>query len=149
MGSDPRYEIAFQKAAKYGKPIMTHSWGLSDYNPNQRFATPDLFAVHLEKYPQVRFVFGHTGGRPNGFRQAVEMARRFPQACFDMAGDVFHYGFVSHDISEIGPDRMIYASDSYWLDERCMLGMLLESGLSDNDLWKILRTNARKYYKPQ
>ena len=147
-GSDPRYDIAFQKAAKYGKPIMTHSWGLSDYNPNQRFATPDQFAVHLENHPEVAFVFGHTGGRPNGFRQAVEMAKRFPQARFDLAGDIFHYGFLYHDIREIGTDRMLFASDSYWIDERCMLGMLFESGLPDAELWKVLRTNALEFYHP-
>jgi len=146
--SDPRYEIAFQKAAKYDKAIMSHTWGLSDYNPSQRFGTPDQFAVYLEKYPQVRFVFGHTGGRPNGYLQAAEMCRRFPQTCGDFAGDIFYYGQLHHALKDFGCDRILFASDSYWFDERAMLGMFLEAGLSDEDLWKVLRMNALRIYRP-
>jgi len=43
---------------------------------------------------------------------------------------------------------MLFASDSYWIDERCMLGMLFESGLPDAELWKVLRTNALEFYHP-
>ena len=147
--SDPRYEQAFETAERYHKTIMTHSWGLSDYNPNQRFGTPAQFAPMLEKYPQVTFVFGHTGGRPNGFIETVEMCQRFPQTYCDLAGDFFHNGFLEHAVRKIGTERIIFASDSYWIDVRCMLGMLFETKCSDEVLWDIVHNNAIKAYRPR
>jgi len=147
--SDPRYEQAFKMAERYHKTIMTHSWGLSDYNPNQRFGTPAQFAPMLEKYPQVTFVFGHTGGRPNGFIDAVEMCQRFSQTYCDLAGDFFHNGFLEHAVRKIGTERIIFASDSYWIDVRCMLGMLFETKCTDKVLWDIVHNNAIKAYHPR
>ena len=147
-GSDERYVNAFEMAAKYHKPIMTHSWGVSDYNPAQQFATPAQFDTHLNSYPEVTFVFGHTGGRPNGLPEAVEMCRKHPQCMNDLAGDLFNNGFLQHAISEIGADKLIFATDIYWIDLRCMLAMLFEQHLSDGELYRILRLNALKTYLP-
>ena len=146
--SDPRYDQAFALASRFGKCIMSHTWGISDYNPTQKFATPKLFAPHLEKYPGVKFVIGHCGGRPNGLPEAVEICRRFPQVHCDFAGDIFFNGHVEHAISDIGPDRLLFASDSYWIDQRCMLGMFLETELTDAQLWGVFRENALKFFAP-
>ena len=142
------YDLPFVLAERYGKPIMTHSWGASDYNPLQKFATPALFDIHLCNHPGVTLVFGHTGGRPNGFTEAVEMCRKHPQCMCDLAGDIFHNGFIQHAISEIGADKLIFATDIYWIDLRCMLAMLFENGVSADDMEKILWKNAERTYFP-
>ena len=65
----------------------------------------------------------------------------------DFAGDLFFNGFVAHAVREIGADRLIFATDMYWIDPRCVLGMLLElTDLSDEDMLKILRGNAERFY---
>ena len=143
----PEYEAVFKIAAKYNKPIMTHSWGVSDYNPTQIHSSPEKFDKYLSAYPEVKFVFGHTGGRPNGFIHAVNMMNKHPQCMGDFAGDLFFNGFVAHAVREIGADRLIFATDMYWIDPRCVLGMLLElTDLSDEDMLKILRGNAERFY---
>ena len=76
------------------------------------------------------------------------MCRRFPQTYGDFAGDLFYYGHLHHAIKDFGVDRLMFASDSYWFDERSMLGIFLETGLSDTDLWKMLRMNALSVYRP-
>lgn len=142
----PEYAPVYRIAAAYNKPILTHSWGVSDYNPHQKCGTPDRFDAHLSANPRTRFVFGHTGGRPNGLEQAVEMCRKHPRCMTDLAGDLFNGGFLAHALRDIGPDRIIFATDMYWIDPRCTLGMLLEQPLADADLLKILRLNAEKTY---
>ena len=143
----PLYDAAFKIAAKYGKPIMTHSWGISDYNPVQKHSVPERFECHLKKYPEVRFVFGHTGGRPNGFPAAVEMIKKYPQCMGDFSGDLFFNGHIRHAISEIGADRLMFGTDMYWIDPRCTMGMMLEiEDLSDEDFLKIARLNAEHFY---
>lgn len=141
------YDAAFKIAAKYGKPIMTHSWGVSDYNPVQIHSTPDRFECHLKAHPEVRFVFGHTGGRPNGFLEAVKMIKKYPQTMGDFSGDLFFNGHIRHAISEIGADRLMFGTDMYWIDPRCVTGMLMEiEELSNEDMLKILSLNARRFY---
>ena len=142
----PAYEPLWQTATRFNKPIMTHSWGESYYNATQIHSTPDKFDRYLSAYPQVKFVFGHTGGRPNGFPLAVEMIRKHPQTMCDISGDFFHNGFVAHALKEIGSDRIMYGTDIYWIDPRCVMGMLLQSDISNEDLLKILRGNAERFY---
>ncbi len=147
FANDPTYEDVYKMAEKYNKPIMSHTWGLSDYNPNQKYGCPELFECWLKKYPKVHFVFGHTGGRPNGYVNAVKMAKEFPTTtCFDLAGDFFSNGFIPHALKEIGADRMLFASDIYWIDIRCMLGMLMNSPATDEELLQICRKNAERVY---
>lgn len=142
----PEYAEVYKMAAAYDKPIMTHSWGVSDYNPKQKCSTPGRFDGHLAANPRARFVFGHTGGRPNGFAEAVAMCRKYPRCMTDLAGDLFDGGFLAHALKEIGPDRIMFATDMYWIDPRCTLGMLMEQPLSDADMLKVLRLNAEKTY---
>ena len=142
----PEYEKVYEIAARYGKPVMTHSWGESYYNPTQIHSTAEKFDKYLTAYPGAKFCFGHTGGRPNGFGLAADMINKHPQAMGDLAGDLFHNGFIDHALKDIGADRIMFGSDIYWIDPRCMLGMLLHAEISDEDLLKILRLNAEKFY---
>ncbi|MBR7131036.1 MAG: amidohydrolase family protein [Lentisphaeria bacterium] len=148
FADDERYAPAFEIAGRFNKAIMSHTWGVSDYNPNQKFATPMLFDRHCQKYPATRLVLGHAGGRPNGFPEAAAMCKKYENVFVDLAGDFFHNGVIRSAAAKIGADRIIFASDIFWIDPRCMLGMLLASGLSAEDLMKILRTNALKVYLP-
>ncbi|MBE6358674.1 MAG: hypothetical protein E7057_05435 [Lentisphaerae bacterium] len=148
FANDERYAPAFEIAGKYNKAIMSHTWGLSDYNPNQQYGTPELFDAHCRNYPETRFVLGHMGGRPNGFPEAVSMCRKYKNVYADLAGDFFHNGVIQAGVKEIGADRIIFASDIYWIDPRCMLGMVLGAKLSVEDTWNILRANAFKVYLP-
>jgi predicted TIM-barrel fold metal-dependent hydrolase len=145
-GSDQIYARAFEVAGRFNKTVMTHSWGLSDYNDTQKYSTPLLFDEHCRNYPDTKFVLGHMGGRPNGFTEAVEMCKRHKNVYADLAGDFFHNGVIQAAAAEIGTDKILFASDLYWIDPRCTLGMLIEADLPEADLWKILRTNALKVY---
>ncbi|MBQ6471303.1 MAG: amidohydrolase family protein [Victivallales bacterium] len=144
--SDPRYAEAFRLAAKYGKPIMSHTWEVSSYNPVQKYSCPHLFESHLKAFPQVRLVLGHAGGRPSTMPEVSYLCGRYPNVTVDLAGDYFHRGVIHTLAREIGTERILFASDINWIDPRCTLGMLLQSGLTDGALLDILVNNARRVY---
>ena len=52
-------------------------------------------------------------------------------------------------VNKIGAKRIIFGSDSYWIDVRCMLGMLLKANAPMKLLWDIVRNNAIKAYHPE
>ena len=146
---DPRYREVFLAAREGGKPIMTHSWAVSDYNPTQKFSCPELFEKYFEEFPDVTFVLGHAGGRPESIDQVIRLCKKFPQVNVDVSGDYFNNGVTETLLKEVGADRIMLASDTYWIDQRCELGMYFSSSATDEELADIFMNNARRIYNWQ
>ncbi len=143
---DDAYARIFDLSAASGKTIMTHSWEISDYNPEQFKGHPDRFRIHLPRLQGMPFVLGHAGGRPSAFAATVQVCRDFPNVHVDLAGDYFHNGMVDAFADAIGADKIIFGTDVDWFDPRCELGVALGSRQTDNALAKILRGNALRVY---
>ena len=60
---DPGYELVWQYAEKHHLPILIHTWG--DAEPLKNIAP---------RYPNACFPLGHSGGRDEGRKQAMEIA---------------------------------------------------------------------------
>lgn len=138
----PDYAKAFSLAGQAGKPLVTHSWEISDYNPTQKLAHPDRFRKHLNAHPRATLVLGHAGGRPSALDFVAGLCRDFPKTMVDVSGDYFDNGMVDCLAARLGVERIMFGSDVNWIDPRCNLGPLFMSRLPDEDLLKILRHNA-------
>lgn len=143
---DDVYETVWELAAELNKPIMTHSWEISDYNPVQKYSFPDRFRRWLEIYPQVNLCLGHAGGRANAFRVVTQLCSEFSNIFVDISGDYFDNGMIEAIVAAIGTDRVLFGTDVNWFDSRCMLGAVIGANLSIEDKLKILRYNALKWY---
>ena len=143
---DPSFEKAYRLAIEAGKPIVTHSWEISDYNPDQQLAHPDRFRKHLAAHPEVRLVLGHAGGRPSTIETVANLCREFPKTMVDISGDYFDNGMIDCLTARLGAERIMFGSDADWIDRRCNLGPIFASGLADDDILKILRGNARRVF---
>jgi uncharacterized protein len=143
---DDRYEVIYQIAEEFSKPIMTHSWDISDYNPVQYMSHPDRFRKYLEKYHKMSFILGHAGGRPGAFDATVRVCKDFSNVYVDFAGDYYHNGVLEAFADKIGSDRILFGSDVNWFDPRCNLGLFLGANLPNDNILKMLRTNAQKIY---
>ena len=119
---DRLYEPVWQLAAERDVPIITHSWALSDYHPQQRFATPDHFEYYVARYPQVKLILGHAGGRYEGHLAAADLAQRHPNVYMDISGDVYPFGFIEWIVAQVGADRILFGSDVNWIDARTIIG---------------------------
>lgn len=139
---DPAYDKAYQLAAQAGKALLTHTWEISAENPVQAFSHPDRFLTYLTRYPQVRTILAHAGGRPSTCESLKYIAGAHPQAMADLAGDYFHNGMIEWLVATFGEERVLYGSDMDWVDPRCTLGMVLESHLTASAISAILRENA-------
>ena len=74
---DARWDPIWKLASQWQVPILSHTWWLSDYNQGQRFCTPDRFERYVQAYPDVNLILGHAGGRYEGHRATVDLARAF------------------------------------------------------------------------
>lgn len=145
-GDDDSYAPIYKLASETHKPIMTHSWEISNYNPAQRNGHPDRFRRYLEEFRTTPFILGHAGGRPSAFEATVSVLKDFPNVYVDLAGDYLHSGMIDAFAKAVGHERMLFATDVDWFDPACMTALVLGSGLSDEALCDVLRLNALNVY---
>lgn len=143
---DERYRPVWEAAKKYNLPLMSHTWALSSYNPNQTYAVAELFEKYIREYPEVTFVFGHCGGRYEGIKTAIEIGKKYPNANYDITGDIWLNGFIEELVAGVGADRIVYGSDFTMIEQRPMMGVVLGSELPAIDKEKILRYTAARIY---
>lgn len=139
---DSLYAPAWQFAADSGLPIMSHTWALSSYNDSQKYAIPIKFKDYIEKFPNVTFICGHSGGRYSGITEAAKLAACYHNVYLDTAGDVYDYGFIEYLAGTAGAGKILFGSDVQWFDPATQLGMVLGADLSEEDKGKILFRNA-------
>jgi len=145
---DDRYAPLFRLAEETGAPVLTHSWDISATNPVQHLSHPDRFRRHLRDHPNVTLILGHAGGRPGAMDSVLALCSAFPRVQVDLAGDYYDDGLVELLVDRLGADRVLFGSDLNWIDPRCNLAPVLASGLSDQQVYAVLRGNALRVYWP-
>jgi predicted TIM-barrel fold metal-dependent hydrolase len=144
---DPSYEAVWSFAADHGLTIMSHSWSSSDYNPVQVLSLPGRFEAWVRRFPSVRFVLAHAGGRGDGRADAVRMAGAYPNVYLDFAGDVFCSRLLEHLDRQVPRDRLLFGSDFPWLDPRANLSRVFLADIPTEAKRRILRDNALEAYR--
>lgn len=137
----PVYEVA----KKYGLPVMSHTWALTS-NPNQKFAVPELFEKYIREYPEVNFIFGHSGGRVEGIKKAVEIGTRYKNAYYDIAGDIYDRRLIEYIAGHVGADHLLFGSDLPWFDPASQMGMVLGAELTTEEKSLIMGGNASRLF---
>lgn len=143
---DARYRPAWEAARKWGLVVMAHSWDRAVDHPAQGLSFPDLYESYLRAYPEVRFIFGHGGGRYNGFISCARLVAQFPNAYLDISGDGFMMGRLEYLVSQVGSKKILYGSDAPWFDPRLGIGEVLAADVTDEDRDNILGRNATSLF---
>lgn len=140
------YESVWKFASENDLTIMSHTWSLSSYNPVQKYSTPLKFEKFVKKFPNVRFVMGHFGGRGDGRNEAIQLINKYPNVYGDFAGDIYDYELIENLVASVPSDRILFGSDYSWFDPKANILRVLLANISDKIKLKILRENAIKVY---
>ena len=143
---DERYRVVYELARKFRKPIMSHSWENSSYNPEQYRSHPDKFQKFLSEFRDITFILGHAGGRPSTIESVARMCNEFDNLYVDIAGDYYDNGLIEMLSSNIGTDKILFGSDVNWMDTRCNMAPVITADLNASDILKIFRFNALKVF---
>ncbi|MFM1803116.1 MAG: hypothetical protein RJA81_2468 [Planctomycetota bacterium] len=137
--SDSRVIEVVKHAAKLGVPVLQHVWIKSAGNlPGE--STPDDVAVLAEAVPEARIIMGHLGGA--GIR-GIESVRHLNNVFVETGGSEPEQGIVERAVDRLGPDRVIFGSDSNGRQAAVQLGKVLGANLSDEIKEKILWRNLK------
>ncbi len=143
---DPRYLPVWELAREHGLPIVSHTWSASSYNPAQALSVPVKFEPMVERFPDVRFVLGHSGGRGEGRRQAIRMAGQYPSVYMDVSGDIMDRHFLEEMVAAGVTAKILFGSDYPWLDQRAHLTCVLLAAIPVEAKAAILQGNARSVF---
>jgi predicted TIM-barrel fold metal-dependent hydrolase len=73
--------------------------------------------------------------------------RAYPNTYMDLTGDGFELGRLEYFIEQVTSERILYGSDSPWIDPRFVLGEILGAPINDLDRENILGGNARRLFR--
>lgn len=135
---DPGYKVAFEVAAERGTFILTHTW------KGDPMCSTAMLADLAQEFPTVPVLMGHSGGRPAGFPEFIELARAHPNLYLDTTCSYTFGTWVRRMVEGAGLHKVIYGSDIPFIDARYGLGKVALSGLDDDALRAVLRENGRR-----
>jgi uncharacterized protein len=147
---DRRMYPIYASCRELGIPVVAHA-GPSRTGP--QLAEPHAFADALRAFPELPIVLAHMGG--GAWRQALDIARAFPNAHFDCCEILAWTGATNAPddaqlarlMRDIGPQRILMGTDFPWygLDETVEQVRRLP-GLSEEEKSAILGGNAARLF---
>jgi uncharacterized protein len=140
------YARVWELADRHGCAILSHSWSLSDFNPDQAHSVPSKFKGYVEKNPNARVVLAHAGGRGNGRDELVTLMGAYDNVYTDIAGDVFCRRLLETLLAHVPSSRVLYGSDFPWFDPAANLTRVLLADIGEEGISRILRDNAIEVY---
>jgi len=144
---DKRYEPVWDFANEHDLPIVAHSWSASSYNPVQILSTPDKFEHYVRKYPAVRFVLAHSGGRGEGRWEAIRMSKLYANVFMDFAGDIYCHEYFEEMEQEGVLPKIMFGSDYPWFDHRSHLTRVFLAIISTKRKREVLCDTAQMVFK--
>jgi len=145
---DARYLPVWKYAQRHRLPILSHTWSATD-NPVQKLSVPSLFTRYMEEYPEVKFIIGHSGGRGEGQKEAVSLARKYENVHMDIAGDIFCPDLITRMVKAIGAEKILFGTDSPWFNAGVYIPRIMLAPLDEKEKAFILGLNALRIFEPE
>lgn len=140
--TDEKYGPVWEASVKYKVPILSHT------GEGQAHSDPIQFAEIAEKYPEGRFILGHTGETFRGMNTCIDLLNRYDNLWAEISGWCFlKKGYLEYLMQRVPKDRILFGSDFGWLDPRAMLGVVLYADIPEEVKRCIFWENAKALWK--
>jgi len=138
---DPRMEGIYDFAAQHKLPILSHTWLEGD-----DYAGLDIFQKVARSYPDITWIMGHSGGTYASYH-AVRIARELDNVMLDITMSACPARQIEYFVAEVGSHRVLFGTDSPFLDPRPQVGRVGLAEISHQDRVNIFGANARRLVK--
>jgi uncharacterized protein len=150
--SHPNSDPIIRLAAELNATIYIHTWmkiGGTPRIPGRGNLpgenTPMDVVALAQRFPDVRFICGHSGG---DWELGVRVVRPQKNVLLEFAGSDPHSGEVDYAVSELGVDRIVWGGHGPSRSYATELGKVLDSDLSHADRMKVFGGNFRRLAAP-
>ena len=142
--SDERLDPLIRRAAELQAVIFQHTWIKTDGNgPGE--STPQDLVQLAARFPEVKFICGHTGGT---WEVGIRAIREVRNLYADLAGSDPCAGFTEMAVRELGAERVIYGSDCGGRSFASQLAKVHGAGITEEQRGLIFRDNLRGLLLP-
>lgn len=123
-----------EKCVEFKMPVLAHS-------------TPAECEYLMARVPECRFMMAHAGGQPFAFgdwNRAIMMAQRFENLYLETASSTLDAGFVEKAVAALGPEKIIFGTDTPLLDPWPQRAKILETRISEEARGLIMGGNIQR-----
>lgn len=120
---DPLYDPVWE----LGLPVLSHGQTDSPWDD------PSQFATVAARHPEVPLLMGHAGLFPYGFARAAEVVADHPGVLLEVCGSKMTGRWIARLAALAGPERVVWGTDSCFLDLRVGLGRIALAPLGESD----------------
>ncbi|MFV2062198.1 MAG: amidohydrolase family protein [Chloroflexota bacterium] len=114
-----------------GHPIFTLPWSIEEL---------------IRRYPEARIILGHMGhGNIIYINAAIDVAERNPNVYLETSGMPMH-SKIREAVERVGPDRVLYGSDTPFHHPSVELAKVRVSGLPTDLTDRVLGENGRRLF---
>lgn len=138
--NDPGFTLMWEYAEKHHLPILQHTW-------NDSWNAPLMLSDVAGRYPNAKFILGHSGGGAAGRLESEELARRFPNVYLELCGTFCSDRSVLESMQVLGNRRFVFGSDTGAHNQSYELAAFLSIPLPDQQLIPILGENFANILK--
>jgi len=132
---DPRNAPVWEFANARGLPVLMHTWS----GPYNGYENVEAVA---ERYPDARLLCGHS--LFGDWDRAIELANAFPNLYLELTAVLIERGHLERLHAGAGAQKLVFGTDFPWFSHSHGLGVLLGSGIDEEDCRTILYRNARR-----
>lgn len=143
--SDEALDAIIHRAAELKAVIFQHTWFKTDGSTYPGESTPDDLVALVKRHPNVPLICGHTGGT---WELGIRAVRPFKNVSIDLAGSDPVNGFVEMAVRELGPERIIYGSDTGGRSFASQLAKVFGANVPDAAKRLILGENLKRMMLP-
>ncbi len=135
--SDPGYEPVWDYAHRHRLPILMHTW-------DNKTCSPAMLEDIVKRYPDAYYLLGHSGGGTAGRLEAEALALAHPTVYLEFCGSFTTPRPFETSLQIVGPDRVVFGSDTDAHDPAWELGRYLSMPLPDKALIPGLSANIQR-----
>ncbi|MBO3803303.1 MAG: amidohydrolase family protein [Candidatus Brockarchaeota archaeon] len=132
----PNYRPVLEYANRRGLLVLVHTWGHSEFD------SPSHLAEIAERYPEAKFLMGHSGY--GEWEKSVSVSREHANVYLELTAAYAVNGYVEKMVNEAGSEKILFGTDLPWFDPHYGIGCILFSRIDDGDRHDILHRNAEK-----
>lgn len=122
---DERCFPFYERAERYGLPVLFHLGGSGYFPPAEvtlppeRFASKHMLLITVDLvakfFPQLPIICGHFGGGVDDYQRSLYTAKGHPNVYLETSCSVVERGeasFIREALETLGPEKILYGSDS-------------------------------------
>lgn len=136
---DPSYMPIFEWGDERGIVLMSHSSHVKD---DDTLTMPVLFIPLAKRFPNIKWVLGHSGNNMRGQEEAVRAAQECSNIYLETCSSFSEHGAMEFLVNGAGEDRVVFGSDMPLMEPRHQIAKITTADLSDEAKRKVLGLNA-------